>query len=289
MIYWLLSLLAFFSFFGHQPARVAGNFSILSPVPGAARLELKSPRSAALSGDDRFFLWSRRGEETQPIASITKLMTALVFLDHNPGWDKEYEITDDDHITGGRLNLFRGDRVTVRELFNTSLIASDNGATIALVHASGLSEEKFVAEMNQKAKDLGLSATSFSDPVGLGEDNVSSAKEVAFLARAALRQPEIQQATSRAGYEFLTKGGKTIKVSSTDSLLFDSAPSGLRVLGGKTGYTESAGYCFVGRFQAPDGREFVSVVLGASGREERFQESKALVRWVLDSYQAEKR
>ncbi len=257
---------------------------IVSLKPGAATTTIAAKRGAVLASQDRFFLYCKDADTVQPIASITKLMTALVFLENNPGWDTVYTIAPEDNVAGGRLNLFRGEAVKVKDIFYTSLVASDNGATAALVHASGLSEADFVKKMNEKAKVLGLGKTSFTDPVGLSDRNVSTAREVALLAKAALAKEEIRQATARKDYEFSTLDGREKKVESTDYLLFDPAQNSFEVLGGKTGYTDQAGYCFVGRFQDENGREVISVVLGSAGKNERFRESKTLVNWVFQNY-----
>jgi D-alanyl-D-alanine carboxypeptidase len=164
------------------------------------------------------------------------------------------------------------------------LIASDNGATLALVHATGLSEEEFIKKMNEQALKLGLLNTKFIDPVGLSDQNVSTAREVALLAKSALTREEIRQATESKDYKFTTINGKDKEIESTDYLLFDSGKNSFQVLGGKTGYTDRAGYCFVGRFKDESGREIISVVLNSSGKNERFKESKSLVNWVFNNY-----
>ena len=276
----------FLLMFGWGDISAASNLgnNLISLKPDATKLEITSEKSAVLSADGRTFLQANRADEIQPIASITKLMTASIFLDNNPGWDTVYEITAADNVEGGKLNLFLGDRVKVRDLFFTSLVASDNGATLALVHATGLSEKDFVAKMNSEALRLGLNNTSFADPVGLSEKNVSTAREVAKMARAAFGRPEIRQAASSREYRFTTENGTEKKVESTDYLLFDSADNPFEVLGGKTGFTDRAGYCFVGRFRNDDGQEVISVVLNSQGKNERFRESKALINWVFSSY-----
>lgn len=272
----------FFGFHG-LPAVTAGAGSLVLD-PAAQRAEISAERGAVLAANDRFFLFTEKADEPQPIASITKLMTALVFLDNNPGWDKEYVITAEDKVEGGRLNLFLGDKVTVKDLFYTSLVASDNGATLALVHASGLSEAEFVTKMNERAERLGLKQTSFSDPIGLSEYNLSTAREVALLAQAAFRSSEISAATTKADYSFMTINGREKKIESTDYLLFDSGEKTLIVLGGKTGYTEKAGYCFVGRLKNSAGREVISVVLNSQDKNGRFKDSKSLANWVFTNY-----
>jgi len=269
----------------NDPApRVNPDFTLISLKSDAPAFKLEAQRGAVLAAGGHLFLFTSRADEVQPIASITKLMTALVFLEHNPGWSKVYKISGSDKVEGGRLNLFLGDQVTVKDLFYTSLVASDNGATIALVHATGLSEKEFVRAMNQKAQKIGLRQTSFEDPVGLSDNDVSTAREVALLAQAALSQAEIREVTTKSEYRFTTLDGREKVVESTDYLLFNPAADSLQVMGGKTGYTEKAGYCFVGRLKSSSGQELISVVLNSSGKNERFVESRDLANWVFNSY-----
>lgn len=263
---------------------VNDNVKIIKRNLAAPAIDLPADKAAVLSDDGRVFFFGKNANDIQPIASITKLMTALVFLENNPGWETTYVIGRDDMIEGGKLNLFRGEEIKLRDIFKTSLIASDNGATMALVHASGLTEEEFVKKMNEKALMLGLVDTNFQDPIGLSDDNVSTAREVALLAKEALAKPEITEATESKSYRFTTLDGREKMVESTDYLLFDPEDNQFQVIGGKTGYTDKAGYCFVGRFKDLNGREIISVVLNSSGKNDRFRESKSLVKWVFDNY-----
>ncbi len=236
---------------------------------------------AVLTDDGHIWLSAKAPERRQAIASITKLMTALVFLDKNPGWEKEYTIARRDLVEGGKVNLYLGDTVKVKDLFNASLVASDNGATLALARSTGLSDEQFIAAMNQKAKDLGLMQTEFSDAVGLNNDNLSTAKDVARLAQAALNQPDIAAAAVRSSYRFQTVAGQEKALESTDWLLEGDLPKGLQVLGGKTGYTDQSGYCFVGRFKDEQGRSVIVAVLDSGGKNERFLQARALATWAF--------
>lgn len=236
---------------------------------------------AVLSDDGHVWLAEKESLKPQAMASITKLMTALVFLDHNPGWDKDYTIRRVDLVSGGKVHLFLGDTVNLRDLFKATLIASDNGAALALSRASGLSDEAFVEAMNVKAKDLGLLQTNFVDPIGLGDSNQAHAKDIARLAQIALNQADISEAVISPNYSFQTKEGNDKFLESTDWLLESSLPANLRALGGKTGYTEAAGYSFVGRFQDQLGRSLIVVVLDSGGRNERFQQAQALANWAF--------
>jgi len=277
----LLSLI--FPLFG-IPAASHTDGLVLSALPNAPVPAITAEKAAVLAGAGRLFLFTQEAEAVQPIASLTKLMTALVFLDNNPGWENIYEVTAADQVAGGRLNLFRGDRVTLRDLFHTSLVASDNGATLALARATGLDEAQFVRRMNDKANSLGLSQTHFAEPVGLSQDNVSTAREVALLAQAALARPEIREATAQKEYRFTTESGRDKLIESTDYLLFSELPSGAEIRGGKTGYTERAGYCFAGLWRDADGREIITAVLNSPGINDRFRDSRGLANWAFSGY-----
>jgi len=282
---WFLNLLLSFILLGSNSGTAVNNdLKIIRPLPSAPEMSLVADKGAVLSVNDRIFFYSKNADVAQPIASISKLMTALVFLENNPGWDTTYTITRGDQVSGGILNLFPGDEIRVRDIFKTSLIASDNGATLALVHSTGLSEKEFVIKMNAKAKSLGLEKTSFTDATGLSDQNVSTAREVAIMAKEALSKDEIRQTTETKNYQFSTIDGRSKTIESTDNLLFDSAQNNFEVLGGKTGFTDKAGYCFVGRFKDASGRELISVVLNSSGKNERFKESKSLVNWVFNNF-----
>jgi D-alanyl-D-alanine carboxypeptidase len=278
-----LILLVFFGF-SSLPTTINQNAEIISLLPTDSEAIVMADKAAVLSEDGRYLLFNKNADKKQPIASITKLMTALVFTDTKPDWNATYKITAADNVEGGKLNLFTGDTLNLKDLFLTSLIASDNGATIALVHATGLSEEDFVKKMNEKAKVLGLSNTSFTEPVGLSENDVSTAREVALLAKAALENADISGAVKMSEYRFQTLEGRDKFIESTDYLLFDSGTNEFQALGGKTGYTERAGYCFVGRFQGPGGEDLIAAVLNSPGKNDRFKESKKIINWVFDHY-----
>jgi len=252
--------------------------------PSAPEFDLSASSGAVLLVKNNTFLYEKNSAAKQPIASLSKLMTALVFLDHNPGFDKEYVITAADNVPGGKNNLFIGDTVKVSDLLNTSLVASDNGATMALAHSTGLSNVEFVKAMNDKASKLGLFNTSFVEPTGLSDKNVSTARDVARMAKEALSHDEIKNCTTKKDYNFTTKEGRDKKISSTDYLLYSSPTPEINLLGGKTGYTENAGYCFVGKFTDKRQDEVISVVLNSNGKNDRFLETKSLVNWVFTNF-----
>lgn len=254
------------------------------PKEKAIQFDLQSSCAAVAEATSSQILFTKEADKEWPIASITKLMTALVFLESDPDWETIYTITDEDRREGGRVNVFRGEKIKVKDLFNLSLIGSDNTATIALVHSTGLSEEDFVKKMNEKANGLGLKRTRFYDAVGLSNDNISIAREVIELAKAAWAKEEIEAATLKKKYEFSTIQGRKKAVYNTDDLLNNFPQNGIKILGGKTGYTESAGYCFVGKFVDHSGQEIISVVLGSPDKDSRFNQTKDLVEWAYKNF-----
>lgn len=260
---------------------VAQNIWKVEPLNDISEPDILGKRAAVLDPLSNTFLYEKDSNSVQPLASITKLLTALVFLDNNPGWQEIYKIKAEDKIEGGRISLFLGDEVRVKDLFYTSLVASDNVATIALVRSTGLSQEEFVVQMNIKARQLGLFKSNFADPVGLSDKNISTAKDIARLAVKALENEDILKATLTEVYEFETLQGRQKKIESTDYLLGSDLGNDIIIAGGKTGYTEKAGYCFVGRFKNKEGREIISVVLDSPSKAARFADSKDLADWAF--------
>ena len=251
--------------------------------PEVIPFDLQSNCGSVMDLQNKEILFNKEADKKWPIASITKLVTALVFLDNNPGWDAIYEVRREDRREGGKIYLYTGDKVSVKNLFYLSLVGSANTATLALVRSTGMNEEEFVQKMNEKVSNMGLENTYFSDPAGLSY-NVSTAKEVAKFAQVALSNSDISAATLTKKYELTTLGGRKRIVYNTDDLLDIFPQNGIKIIGGKTGYTEAAGYCFVGKFVDHNGIEMISVVLGSGSRNSRFSETKNLAEWAYESY-----
>ncbi|PIT98463.1 MAG: hypothetical protein COT71_00625 [Candidatus Andersenbacteria bacterium CG10_big_fil_rev_8_21_14_0_10_54_11] len=210
----------------------------------------------------------------RPIASLTKLMTAMVALDHGIDWDQPVDILPEEYVIGGQLLLHSGEKVTMRDLFHASLLGSANNATLAYVRALHIPEEEFIREMNRKAIALGLEQTRFSEVTGLDTDNVSTAYEAARMAEAAFRDyPEIARVTSLHDYSFTVLGrGRVHTISNTNKLLSDGDMS---FTGSKTGYLYEAGYCLVVRGADKLSRHIV-VVLGAASERQSLETIKKI-------------
>jgi D-alanyl-D-alanine carboxypeptidase len=272
------------AFFPQNNLPQNGDKAVALKQSGGYALTIEASSSIAIDRDSGTVLWDNNSAVVRPIASITKLMTAYVFLNSNPDLDKIYELQKEDVRLGGKSYIYPGDQVTVRDLFYLTLVGSDNTAAVALARSIGLTETEFVAKMNQQAGQFGLVNTKFEDISGLSDGNVSTAKEVLIMARKCLANPEIRDTTIKPSYEFSTVGGRDVIVESTDALLSVFPIDGINIVGGKTGHTDEAGYCFVGEFVNQAGHKIMSVVMGTNSDTDRFAETKKLVKWAYDNY-----
>src|ERR1051326_948056 len=150
-------------------------------------------------------LYEKNSSRSVPIASLTKLMTALVFLEQKPDLTREVEVTPGEIAGAGHTQLRRGERVPLGELLHMSLMCSDNCATRVIALESGLSPADFIARMNTKAVELGLTGARFVEFTGLDEHNVATASDVARLLHAAANEPLIAQITTTRSYPFRTE------------------------------------------------------------------------------------
>ena len=220
-------------------------------------------------------LWASNALESRPIASITKVMTALVLLEHGRDLALDVVVSGRDVRRASTTHVRRRERVTLDELLHLALVASDNAAARAIARASPWGTRGFVERMNRKAAELGLDSTRFADPSGLDERNVSSPYDVARLVAAAMEEPALARIMAMGSYRFRT-GGRRIAVRNTNRLVRERAD----VTGGKTGYIREAGYCLAAYVESPGGVRLAVVVLGARSNAERFAEVRRLADWV---------
>lgn len=237
--------------------------------------------------DTKDILWQKNPESRIPPASITKLMTALVWKDlFTLPQETLVTIEKKDQKTevGSKdLLLPLGSMITAQDLFTTMLVGSYNDVTKTLVRSTGLSEDAFVDAMNQKARAIGLQHTVFADPTGLDSATISSAYDVALLAAIAQTHPDIAPILTSTQASISVKNPEMLlTIVTTDLLLEDPKYT---ILGGKTGYTQEAGYCFVAIIQNPEtDRRIAIAVLGASDSESRFTDTVTLAQWAWDNY-----
>lgn len=227
-------------------------------------------------------LMAYRSTVSHPLASISKLMTAMVGLDSGLSLAKRVSVVPEDEVGGARLSVKKGDSLTALQLLNTTLIASANNTANAFARATGLEKTEFVRRMNAKAVNLGLARTFFVDPTGIEVGNVSTAEEIAALGIEAFDRDDIRRATTTPRYSMTLAGGAHT-VKNTDDLLVDEN-NGLYVLGGKTGYLEESKWNLIVKLRDSRMKPLVVVVLGSASRADSAKDVATVARWAWDNY-----
>jgi D-alanyl-D-alanine endopeptidase (penicillin-binding protein 7) len=221
-------------------------------------------------------LWESNAQDQRSIASITKVMTAVVFLEDSPDLSEEVIIQATDARAASTTYIRRGYRVTKGDLLHLTLMASDNAAARALARVSSHGSEGFIARMNSKAAELGLTATHYADPSGLLSANVSSAYDMARLITYVSGDERIASVMKKQNYA-VTSGRRVINIHSTNQLVMKGD---VDVQAGKTGFIRNSGYCLATLLRLPQGGPQVAVVvLGAKSNAGRFWETRHLFNW----------
>ena len=242
--------------------------------------EVPAPRAAAAiiyDPETNEVLFEERGLELRSIASITKVMTALVALEAFAEPAEVVTVVRADVARASTTYLRAGYKVSIDQLMHLLLIGSDNAAARVLARVSPYGSEGFVARMNEKARELGLTQTHYEEPSGLLSGNVSSAFDIARLIAYAAADERVGSVMRMAEYDFAPVK-RTVHVNSTNRLVRTGE---IEVLGGKTGFISSSGYCLATVVRLPQtGRQVAMVVLGARSNAARFAETRHLFNWL---------
>jgi D-alanyl-D-alanine endopeptidase (penicillin-binding protein 7) len=247
-------------------------------------LDLKSSVALVIDQDTNQVLLSKNPQAVLPIASITKLMTAVVVTEAQLPLDEVLTITQDDVDTekhsGSRL--LPGTQLSRGDMLHLALMSSENRAAHALGRHYPGGLEAFVEAMNRKAAELGMTGTHYVEPTGLSSKNQSSAHDLTLLVRAAYEHPIIRElSTSREASVAI--GNRTMQFRSTNGLI--RSPSweiGLQ----KTGYISEAGRCLVMQAQMA-GRRLIMVLLDSAGKYSRIGDAERIRKWVTHTTAAE--
>lgn len=226
-------------------------------------------------------IWGENQHEQRPIASLTKLMTALAFMAGSPDLDATVTVQASDVRRASVTYLRSGEVVSYRDLLHLTLIASDNAAARVLARVSEGGAPAFVERMNAMAVALGLTSTRYADPSGLDENNVSSAYDISHLIPLVTGH-DVLGPISRMQSHVVRTNRRRVTIRSTNRLLGTEVD----VVGGKTGFIREAGYCLATLFQVPQGAQVAVVVLGATNSSTRFWEARHLLNWFVDRTQA---
>lgn len=246
-------------------------------------LDLKSSVAYVLDPDTQEVLLSKNAQAVLPIASITKLMTALVLTEANLPLDEMITVSEDDVDTekATRSRLKVGTRLSREEMLHLALMSSENRAAHALgrTYPGGL--DVFVAKMNAKARELGMVNTHYVEPTGLSSKNQSSAPDLATLVAAASQVPIIRELSTSPEYQ-VEVGRNELTFRNTNGLV--RSPS-WEIEVQKTGYISEAGRCLVMQAQMA-GRRLIMIFLDSAGKYSRIGDAERVRRWITENMPA---
>lgn len=293
------------STFGITPADVPNGIEIPTgetdpPAPAAReassdRAEAPSAGSVARRGEIRIraraalvidiqkgeVIYQKNATSPFPIASITKLMTAVTYMRMNPDLEKSVRITRQDVYRANWTKLRYSEQISATDLLYATLVASDNAAARALARVSGLTTEAFVDRMNETAASLGLSNSRFTEPTGLDAGNVSTAVDCVALLWTALQDEFLSEVLLAREYRFGTNR-RTHTIRTTNRLVRDTVSERQwEGVGSKTGYIRRAGYCLVMRALGDSGDDIYAVILGGPTSRTRFTDMQRLLDWSM--------
>jgi D-alanyl-D-alanine endopeptidase (penicillin-binding protein 7) len=262
-----------------EPARPSqGQLSGLHA--SADPLELKSGAALVLDQDTNEVLFAKNTQAVLPIASITKLMTALVVTDAGQPMDEVLTINGEDIDTekGSRSRLRVGTALTREEMLRLALMASENRAANALGRNYPGGLPAFVAAMNRKAQALGMLSTHYVEPTGLSSLNQSNAADLALLVREA-NNHEVIRSMSTTPEAAVAIGSRALQFRNTNSLV---RKSDWEIGVQKTGYITEAGRCLVMQAQLA-GRKLIMVLLDSAGKYSRIGDAERIRKWLTEN------
>lgn len=264
-----------------------------SEIKEAADKELEKLRLYAVSAllmdaKNNRVLYEENGEKKLPNASTTKIMTCIIALENADPNDIVTVSSYAASMPDVQLNIRKGEQYYLKDLMYSLMLESHNDTAVAIAEHVGGSVEGFATMMNDKAKELGCLSTNFITPSGLdAQGHYTTAKDLAAIASYAIKNEDFIRITNTASHTFSEiKSGRRFTVTNKNKFLYmmDGA------IGVKTGFTNGAGYCFVGAIRKPD-RELVSVVLGSGWpphKNYRWSDTKELMNFGIKNFELKK-
>ncbi|MFA5753776.1 MAG: RlpA-like double-psi beta-barrel domain-containing protein [Patescibacteria group bacterium] len=250
-------------------------------------LNLTASSAVIVLEKDGSILWGKNEKQVSPLASLTKLVAAKVFLDTNPTLsqvvtyktqDEKYNYAYCKPWESAKLTVKEGETLTISDLLYSALVGSANNAVESLVRVSGLKRADFIAKMNKTVKVWGATGTSFVEPTGLSPDNVSSPYDYAIITKEVFSNPLIKKISTASSYTFKTvntKKSHTLK--NTNKLLTSKT---YNIIGSKTGYLDEARYCLMTRVATAQGN-LIAVNFGSTSSAANFFDNEQLIRYGL--------
>lgn len=251
----------------------------VSAAPNPAKLEVRSSSALVVDVKTGKTLYQKNATKVRPIASLTKLMTALVVLDARQNLNQTITVdkNDLDRVKHTHSRIRMGTKVTRRDALHLALMSSENRMASALARHYPGGRSAFVRAMNNKARQLGMRNTHFYDSTGLSTRNVSTAQDLGKLAAAAYRQPLIRQFTQDENREMRFSAPAYSLMFNNTNPLVKNPDWDVRL--SKTGFTDEAGRCLVMRAK-PDSRELAIVLLNSVGKRTPIGDANRIRKWL---------
>jgi len=263
-----------------------GGESVFEAAGGGLRLA--SLKALIVNQNTGETLYAKSTLVPTPIASVTKLMTAMVLLDQHLPMDEVISVSDGDIDTlkGSSSRLRVGTTLSRHDMLQLALMSSENRAASALARTTPQGMVGFVAAMNSKAAELGMTHTRFSDPTGLNSGNVSTAEDLVKMVKAAYQYPEIRTITTTPEYDVPVSGyRRPVEFRNTNILVRNG---GWDIGLSKTGYISEAGRCLVMQAQIAD-QPIIIVLLDSWGKYTRIGDANRIKKWMESSTGAGRR
>ena len=248
-------------------------------APNPAKLQIKSGSALVMDINTGKTLYQKNPAQVRPIASLTKLMTALVVLDARQNLNQTLTIdqNDRDNIKHTYSRVRFGTKVSRRDALHLALMSSENRMASALARHYPGGRSAFIRAMNNKARQLGMRNTRYYDSTGLSTRNVSTARDLAKLITAAYRQPLIRQFTQDTNKEMrFSTPAYSLMFNNTNPLV-KNPDWDVRL--SKTGYTDEAGRCLLMRAK-PDRQELAIVLLNSVGKRTPVGDANRIRKWL---------
>lgn len=225
-------------------------------------------------------LYEKNPDTPRPVASITKLVSSLALVSADSDLTREFCIGAEQYPTrsGARSRLSTGDCTTGWDVLGAALVASDNRGAMSLAAAADMHLDEFVGRMNRVSMELGMTRSSWVDPSGLEDENLSTARDIAKATVAVSYHPVLQPVASAPFWDLWRSNKAYVRrLNSTDHLV---GRQDLQVETAKTGYTDTAGYTFTTVLRTESGRHLAITLLGADGKLTRWADMGRILAWI---------
>lgn len=261
----------------HGPDSLAvSGLSVQGPAAGP---RLRSRAALVYDIDANEVLYEKGADERWPVASLTKVVSALALASARPDLEGTVCIGAEHYPTrsGARSKLHTGDCTTGWDLLGAALVASDNRAAYGLATVAGLDLDTFIGRMNTVSQQLGMTQSSWTEPSGLEDDNLSTARDVARATLALSTVPTLSPTTAAPFWDIHRQKRPVRRLFMTNLL---GQRDDLEFVVAKTGYTDTARYCFTSLVVLPSGQRLVITLLRASGKQSRWADMRRVLGWL---------